>query len=156
VQTATQRARFYDLICSVLLIFLFFVQEFRWSRKIKEDIMLQTTVTVTLRKVSLTACVVEIGGEMTAAAETALMDVYTRATSLGARLVVLNFSQLAYMNSSGIGLLVALLMRAKRHQQRLLAVGLSAHYKQIFDLTRLNEAICMYDSEDEALVVAGA
>jgi anti-sigma B factor antagonist len=118
--------------------------------------MLQANVTVTLRKVSLAACVMEICGEMTAAAETVLMEVYTRATSLDAQLIVLNFNQLTYMNSSGIGLLVMLLVRAKRQQQRLLAVGLSAHYKQIFDLTRLNEAICIYDSEDEALVVAGA
>jgi anti-sigma B factor antagonist len=43
------------------------------------------------------------------------------------------------------------LIRAQRQQQRLLACGLSDHYKQIFDLTRLNEAIGIYDTEAEAL-----
>jgi anti-sigma B factor antagonist len=55
------------------------------------------------------------------------------------------------MNSSGIGLLVTLLIRANRQKQRLLASGLSEHYRQIFELTRLNEAITIYPTEKEAL-----
>jgi anti-sigma B factor antagonist len=47
-------------------------------------------------------------------------------------------------------LLVTLLVRANRQKQRLLAYGLSDHYRQIFELTRLNEAIAIYTSEDEA------
>jgi anti-sigma B factor antagonist len=58
------------------------------------------------------------------------------------------------MNSTGIGLLVTLLIRAQRQEQRLLACGLSSHYKQIFDLTRLDEAIAIYDSETDALAAA--
>jgi anti-sigma B factor antagonist len=118
--------------------------------------MFPATAAITLRKASLTTWVVEIAGEMTSAAEAALMDVYERATKAGARLVVLNFDHLTYMNSSGIGLLVMLLTRMHRQQQRALAVGLNEHYQHIFELTRLNEAIHIYESEDEALVVAGA
>ena len=55
------------------------------------------------------------------------------------------------MNSSGIGLLVTLLIRANRQKQRLLAYGLNEHYRHIFELTRLNEAIAIYDSEAAAL-----
>ena len=58
------------------------------------------------------------------------------------------------MNSSGIGLLVTLLIRVNRQKQRLLTYGLSEHYQHIFELTRLNEAIGMYDSEDAALAAA--
>ena len=59
------------------------------------------------------------------------------------------------MNSGGIGLLVTLLVRAQRQRQRVLAYGLSDHYRQIFELTRLDEAIGIHDSEDEALAAAG-
>ncbi len=45
------------------------------------------------------------------------------------------------MNSGGIGLLVMLLVRAQRNRQRVLAYGLSEHYRQIFELTRLDEAV---------------
>jgi anti-sigma B factor antagonist len=68
--------------------------------------------------------------------------------------VVLNFSGLEYMNSSGIGLLVTLLVRANRNHQRLLAFGLTDHYRQIFELTRLDEAIGIHDDEAAALAAA--
>ena len=66
----------------------------------------------------------------------------------------MNFSDLEYMNSSGIGLLVTLLIRVNRQKQRLLAYGLSDHYRQIFDLTRLDEAIGIFNGESDALAAA--
>lgn len=100
--------------------------------------------------------VIEIAGEVNSFAENALMDAYMVASGQGARSIVLDFSGLKYMNSSGIGLLVTLLIRASRQNQRLLACGLSDHYRQIFELTRLNEAITLYSTEAEALQAAGA
>ena len=58
------------------------------------------------------------------------------------------------MNSSGIGLIVTLLIRVNRQKQRLLAFGLSEHYQHIFELTRLNDAIKTYDNESTALAAA--
>ena len=69
---------------------------------------------------------------------------------------VFDFANLEYMNSGGIGLLVTLLVRANRHSQKLLACGLSDHYRQIFELTRLDEAIGIHDTEQAALHAAGA
>ena len=68
--------------------------------------------------------------------------------------MVLDFGGLEYMNSSGIGLLVTLLVRANRNHQRMLAYGLSEHYRQIFELTRLDEAIAIHETEDAALAAA--
>jgi len=98
---------------------------------------------------------IDIGGELTAFAEDALMEAYNEACGAGVRTIILNFSQLGYMSSSGIGLLVTLLIRAQRQQQRLLACGLNEHYQQIFRLTRLNEAIALFATEAEALSAAG-
>ena len=67
--------------------------------------------------------------------------------------MVLNFTALEYMNSGGIGLLVTLLVRARRQDQRVLAFGLSSTTAQIFELTRLDEAIAIHD--DEAAALAG-
>ena len=55
------------------------------------------------------------------------------------------------MNSSGIGLLVTLLIRVNRQKQRLLSYGLSEHYRHIFDITRLSQVIGIYDTEAQAL-----
>jgi anti-sigma B factor antagonist len=117
--------------------------------------MAQANVTMHVRKPNHRASVIDIKGEITGFAETALMDAYAQASAAGTSSVILNFSQLEYMNSSGIGLLVTLLVRAQRQKQKLLAYGLSDHYRQIFDLTRLNEAIGIYDSEAAALAAVG-
>lgn len=106
------------------------------------------------RKVSDTAAVLDIEGEVTGLGEDTLMDAYNRAVSLGARNIILNFSNLQYMNSSGIGLLVTLLIRAQRNHQKLLAFGLNEHYEHIFYLTRINEAIGTYSSEQQAIAAA--
>ena len=98
--------------------------------------------------------VITIRGEVTGFAEEVLMNAYNEAGSDPSQTIILDFGELEYMNSSGIGLLVTLLIRAQRQQQRLLACGLSDHYRQIFDLTRLNEAIGIYDSQAEALAAA--
>ena len=113
-------------------------------------------VTMTNRKLNPNAVAIDIQGEINAFAENSFMDAYTQATSAGAKIIILNFTGLDYMNSSGIGLLVTMLIRANRQKQRLLAVGLSDHYRQIFELTRLNEAILIHNSEAEALVAASA
>ena len=107
--------------------------------------------TMTIRKINTDASAIDISGDVSAAAENILMDAYTQLSTAGVRIIILNFQNLAYMNSSGIGLLVTLLIRANRNKQRLLAVCLSDHYRQIFELTRLNEAIGIYDTEAEAV-----
>jgi anti-sigma B factor antagonist len=111
--------------------------------------------TFDVRAVSETTRVIDISGDVTAQSEDVLMDAYGRASEDGVTAVVLNFSALDYMNSGGIGLLVMLLVRAQRRGQKVLAFGLSEHYRQIFELTRLDEAIGIHDTEADALAAAG-
>src|SRR6266481_3955599 len=113
--------------------------------------MPQAKVVMNVRKVSPTASIIDIQGEVSAFAEDTLMEASAEASTPTTRAIILNFSELEYMNSSGIGLLVTLLIRVNRQKQRLLAYGLNEHYRHIFELTRLNDAIRIYDTEAEAL-----
>lgn len=97
------------------------------------------------------ASIIDITGDVNAAADEALSAAFEDASQGGVKVIVMNFSGLEYMNSSGIGVLVTLLIRAQRNKQKLRAYGLSDHYKQIFTLTRLNEAIVICDSEAAAV-----
>jgi anti-sigma B factor antagonist len=115
--------------------------------------MTEATATFDVRRQG-SASVVDIRGDVTAASEDVLMAAYQEAGEVQA--IVLNFEGLDYMNSGGIGLLVTLLVRANRRSQRLLAYGLSDHYRQIFELTRLDEAVSIHDTESAALSAAGA
>jgi anti-sigma B factor antagonist len=100
--------------------------------------------------------IIDIKGDLTAACEDVLMEAYKEATKAGPNAIVLNFTGLDYMNSGGIGLLVTLLVRANRQRQKLLAFGLTDHYRQIFELTRLDEAISIHSDEGDALAAVRA
>jgi anti-sigma B factor antagonist len=109
------------------------------------------TITMDVRRFGQTTAVVDIKGEVTAACEPVLMSAYEAAGGSSTSRLVLNFAGLEYMNSGGIGMLVTLLVRANRQRQQLAAYGLSDHYREIFELTRLDEAITIYDNEESAL-----
>ena len=108
-------------------------------------------VSTNVRKINAKVSAIDIEGEVTGFAENILTDAYAQASSNGTKAIILNFDKLAYLNSSGIGMLVTILIRAQRQKQRLLACGLSAHYQEIFQLTRLNEAIGIFNKESEAV-----
>ena len=117
-----------------------------------EELLIDSPTVRTLRQAGVKLIVLlVIQGEITALAENPLMDAYIQATNGITRAVILDFTELDYMNSSGIGLLVTLLIRANRQNQKLMAIGLNEHYQQIFELTRLDEAISIYDDEAAAL-----
>ena len=115
--------------------------------------MAEATATFEIRRHG-PASIIDISGDVTAGSEGVLMSAYDE--SGDARAIVLNFTDLAYMNSGGIGLLVTLLVRANRQSQKLLALGLSDHYRQIFELTRLDEAVGIPGTDADALAAAGA
>jgi anti-sigma B factor antagonist len=122
----------------------------------RRDDMPQAQVTMDVRRVDDDASVIDVQGELTAFAEEVLMDAYNQASDGKVRAIILNFEGLEYMNSSGIGLLVTLLIRVNREKQRLLTYGLSEHYRSIFQITRLDDAIGIHDSEEEAIEAANA
>ena len=116
--------------------------------------MPQANVVMNVRRINAMTSIIDIQGEVSAFAEKVLMDAYTEASLPTTRTIILNFSGLDYMNSSGIGLIITLLIRINRQKQHLLAFGLSEHYRHIFEITRLDDAIKIYLSEDEALAAA--
>lgn len=113
--------------------------------------MPDTQTNLEVRRANEATAIIAVRGELTGSTEGPLMDAYGRASDALTRAVVLDFTELDYMNSTGIGLLVTLLVRAQRQRQRLLAFGLSDHYREILSLTRLDEAIVVVASEEAAL-----
>lgn len=112
--------------------------------------MTNTSLTMGIREAADGVRVIDISGEITAFSEEELAAAHEKAGT-GASAVVLNFGDLEYMNSGGIGLLVTTLIRAQRSGHALRAYGLSDHYREIFSLTRLDEAIQIYDNEESAV-----
>jgi anti-sigma B factor antagonist len=118
--------------------------------------MPEAQVKMNVRSAGEKASIIDVQGELTAFAEDVLMDAYNQASDGRVRAIILNFEDLEYMNSSGIGLLVTLLIRINREKQQLLTYGLSDHYRSIFQITRLDDAIAIHDSEEEAVRAANS
>lgn len=114
--------------------------------------MFQTNATMKARKINEFTSAIDIQGEVNAYAEGMLMEAYKQASVGSVRFIILNFRRLQYMNSSGIGLLVSLLIRSQRKGQTLMACGLNEHYTNIFELTRLGEAIQIFPDENDAIM----
>jgi anti-anti-sigma factor len=93
--------------------------------------------------------VIDLSGDVDASAEGALNAAYAEAT--GSHTVALNFEGTQYINSTGIALIVALLAHARANQVAMKAFGLSDHYREIFEITRLADFMTIADDEDRAL-----
>jgi anti-anti-sigma factor len=98
--------------------------------------------------------VIDLTGDVNASAETALNEAYEQATGSGAGSVVLNFEHAQYINSTGIALIVRLLAQARAKDVQVKAFGLTDHYREIFEITRLADFMTITDDEDRA--VSGA
>ncbi len=85
--------------------------------------------------------VVVLIGEINSEADAALNAAYSEAEKSGPSKVTLDFTQVSYINSTGIALIVGILARARAAHRPLAAVGLSDHYREIFSITRLSDFI---------------
>jgi anti-anti-sigma factor len=95
--------------------------------------------------------VLDLEGEINSFAEERLNAAYAEAEAQSPEVVLLNFAQVDYINSTGIAIIVGLLARARKSHLRLLACGLSEHYVQIFQITRLADFMSVFPDETTAL-----
>jgi anti-anti-sigma factor len=95
--------------------------------------------------------VIDLAGDIDSSAEQSLNEAYARAADGGAGVVVLNFEAAEYINSTGIALIVGLLAQARAQKLQVRAFGLSHHYREIFEITRLADFMAIDDDEQRAL-----
>jgi anti-anti-sigma factor len=79
--------------------------------------------------------VIELSGEIDGRATEALASAYPPTSEEGR--LLLDFAAVDYINSTGIALLVGLLARARAERREVAASGLSDHYREIFEITRI-------------------
>jgi anti-anti-sigma factor len=99
--------------------------------------------------------VVELTGDIDGGAEGALAAAWDDAVALHPAAVALGFDLVGYINSTGIALVVGLLAKAQAWGIPLRAYGLSAHYREIFEITRLADYLEIHDDEAGAVRAPG-
>ena len=80
---------------------------------------------------------IELRGDIDSSARDALGAAYEE--TAGTSAVLLDFAAVDYINSTGIALIVGLLARARADACAISARGLSPHYREIFEITRLSD-----------------
>jgi len=97
------------------------------------------------------AAILDLRGDIDGFSEQALVAAYAEAERTDPASIVLNFEQVHYINSTGIALIVDLLAKTQASHRRLLAYGLSDHFVEIFEITRLADHVSILADEESAV-----
>lgn len=98
--------------------------------------------------------IIDLIGEINGFAEEAMNEVFAEAKSHDPETIMLNFGQVSYINSTGIALIVGMLAHARTSHIPLVTFGLSDHYVEIFNITRLSDFMTIVPDEVSALAEA--
>ncbi len=97
--------------------------------------------------------IIDLIGEINAFAEEAINAAYADAENQEPETIMLNFRDVSYINSTGIALIVGLLAKARAMHMRIVTYGLSDHYVEIFNITRLSDFMIIVPDEKSALAI---
>lgn len=97
------------------------------------------------------SAIIDLPARIDASAEQTLDDAYATATRSDAKRIVLSFSGVDYLSSTGIALIVGILARSRKEGRQVSAAGLSDHYREIFEITRLADFMGIFPDERAAL-----
>lgn len=92
--------------------------------------------------------VLALAGTINRAAKEQLEAAYDAAD---ARRIVLDFTAVDYINSTGIAVVVGLLAKARSDGREIAGYGLTDHYREVFRITRLADFIAIHDTQEEAM-----
>jgi|SRR3954447_21808577 anti-sigma B factor antagonist len=87
---------------------------------------------------------IHLTGDIDGSARDVFDGAYTEAAGSGAPSMLLDFGDVDYINSTGIALIVGLLGRARAAGIAVAACGLTDHYREIFEITRLSDFMSIY------------
>ncbi|HTP15645.1 MAG TPA: STAS domain-containing protein [Streptosporangiaceae bacterium] len=98
------------------------------------------------------AAIVELSGDVDGgAAEVLIAACEQGVAETDPGTVLLDFASVEYIDSAGIALIAGVLTRARAQRRKVAASGLSEHYREIFDITRLSDFIELFTDLDEAV-----
>lgn len=92
--------------------------------------------------------VVRVDGKLDAGAEEALLTTYHDLVRRGATRILLRFTSRSVLNSAGIALIITMVSRSRQNSYPVGVVGLSDHYKKIFEMIGLSDYVELLADED--------
>jgi anti-sigma B factor antagonist len=95
--------------------------------------------------------VLRFEGDIASTSKEAVLGAYQSLPKPATRLILLDFTRVDYINSSGIALVIQLLIEASNAGQKVYAFGLSPHFTKVFTMVGITKYAELFPSESQAL-----
>ena len=95
--------------------------------------------------------VLRFEGDIASTSKEAVLGAYQALPKGTTRLVLLDFTGVEYINSSGIALIIQLLIEATNAGQKVYAFGLSPHFTKVFTMVGITKYAGLFPNQTEAL-----
>ena len=99
--------------------------------------------------------VLRFSGDITSASEAAILGTYQGLPPETARRILLDFSKVEYINSSGIALIIQLMYAAGKNSQAIQTFGLSPHFQKVFTMVGITKYTSLHADEVSACAAFG-
>ena len=95
--------------------------------------------------------VLRFEGDISSSSKEAVLGSYQSLNKVTVKIVLLDFTKVEYINSSGIALIIQLLMEASNAGQKVLAFGLSPHFQKVFTMVGITKYAGLFPDQASAL-----
>ena len=100
-----------------------------------------------------TVTALRFAGDISSSSREAVVGSYAAVTKSPEQAILLDFKGVEYLNSSGIALVIEVLVEAKRAEQIVAICGLTPHFTKVFTMVGITRYATLYP--DEAAALAG-
>ncbi|MGA2340764.1 MAG: STAS domain-containing protein [Terracidiphilus sp.] len=90
-------------------------------------------------------------GDIASTSKDAVLGAYEGLPRETTKLILLDFTRVDYINSSGIALVIQLLIQAAHSGQTVFAFGLSAHFTKVFTMVGITKYARLFPNQAEAM-----
>ena len=95
--------------------------------------------------------VLRLEGDIASTSKDAVLGAYQSLPKESNPLILLDFTKVDYINSSGIALVIQLLMEASTAGQKISICGLSPHFNKVFTMVGIPKYATLFPTHAEAL-----
>jgi anti-anti-sigma factor len=95
--------------------------------------------------------VLRFEGDIASTSKDAVLGAYQALPKAEVKRVLLDFTKVDYINSSGIALIIQLLIEAANSGQKVCAFGLSPHFVKVFTMVGITKYAGLFPTQAEAL-----
>ena len=95
--------------------------------------------------------VLRFEGDIASTSKEAVLGAYQELPKSAVKLILLDFTKVDYINSSGIALVIQMMIEASNSGQKVYAFGLSAHFTKVFTMVGITKYAGLFADQTAAL-----